>query len=288
MALSKISEVLAALRRQKWPKETPVLIVSKGTRHDEKILKGTLETIEGLIKKEKPEPPALMIVGKTVDFYRPLKEMKTILFVGTRPDKYRSLGRLIHMPMIRIQPVTFSKVAKKYFLNELTASDLILVTSEYTVESLCKLFKPSELKSKTFAAIGSHTAQALLDYDVHPHMIASEETSEGLFKDLQNKFDLKNKFIVFPRSALPNPFLKKALTKAGARVKEVTVYKNLKPAKRRLPKESIDAIIFTSPSTAVNFLKDYGKIPPSWEILCKGPVSQKALLKFGYKAKIIN
>jgi uroporphyrinogen-III synthase len=189
--------------------------------------------------------------------------------------------------MIKIVPVKFSKVARRYFLNQIQASDFVIVTSEYAVECLFRLFKGDDLKEKNFVAIGSHTAQALLDHDMHPRLIASDETSEGLFKELEKKFDLDGASIVFPRSALPNPYLKRALIKAGAKVKEVAVYRNLKPAHRALPKASIDAAVFTSPSTVVNFIKDYGKIPASWEVLCKGRVSQKALEKFGYKAAII-
>jgi uroporphyrinogen III methyltransferase / synthase len=287
MSLTRITEIVAGLTRQKWPKDTPVLVVSKGTRRDEKVIAGTLQTIEGLVKKQRPEPPALLIVGETADFYRPPQHSRTILFLGTHPGHYRSLGRIIHFPMIAIAPVKFSKVAQKYFLNELLASDLIVVTSEYAVDALFGLFAPEDLQQKKFVAIGPHTAQVLLDHDVHPVLIASEETSRGLFQDIKSRFDLKGKSIVFPRSALPNPFLRQALSKAGAKVKEVAVYRNTKPAQRPLPKESIDAVVFTSPSTVVNFLKDYGKIPPSWEILCKGPVSQKALKKYGYRAAII-
>jgi uroporphyrinogen III methyltransferase/synthase len=287
MALTKTEQTVRSLLRKRWKPDTPALVVSKGTRKDQTILKGTLRNIAALVKKHKPEPPALMIVGKTVDFYTPPQDERTILFLGTHPEKYRSLGKIIHFPTIKIIPVRFSKTAREYFLNQLQASDLILVTSEYAVAALFNLFKIYDLKEKAFAAIGSHTAQALLDHDLHPRLIASDETSEGLFKELKSKFHLDGASIVFPRSALPNPFLKRALTKAGVRVKEVAVYKNIKPARRPLPKERIDAAVFTSPSTVVNFLKDYGKIPPSWEILCKGPVSQKTLKKFGYRAEII-
>jgi len=287
MALSRVSQVVQALRRHKWSLQTPIMIVSKGTRKDQTVLTGTLATMEQLVKTHKPEPPALMIVGKTIDFYKPPREHKTVLFLGTHPEKYRSLGNIIHWPMIQIKSIKFSNKARQYFLNELAASDLIVVTSESAVEQLFQLFKSEDLKSNDFVAIGSHTAQALLDHDVHPRLIGSDETSEGLFNALKAKFTLKGKSIVFPRSALPNPFLKQALTKAGAKVKEIAVYQNIKPAKRSLPKNHIDAVVFTSPSTVVNFLKDYGKIPSSWDILCKGPVSQRTLKKAGYTAQII-
>ncbi len=291
MGLTRLSDIAQALRRKKWPFDTPVMIVSKGTRRDEFILKGTLKTIESLARQHKPVPPALIIVGKTVSFYRQDRDLKTVLFLGTHPQEYGSLGRIIHFPMIEIAPVIFKAKEQVIFLRKIRECDMVILTSEHAVRNfLAFLDKNGDSEifhKKDCVTIGGHTAQALLDHGIHPKLIGGEETGEGLFKDIKKHFDLKGMRVVFPRSSLPNPYLKNALTKAGAHVFEVAVYENTKPRKRSLPVEHIDAVVFTSPSTVVNFLKDYGKIPPCWEISCKGPVSQKALQKFGYDAQII-
>ena len=292
MGLSKLPQIIKSLRGQKWPLDTPIAIISKGTRRDQLILTGTLSTIEGIVGRNLVNPPALIIVGKTVDFYRPPQTSKDILFLGTHPHEYRSLGQLIHFPMIKISPVTFGRSQKENLLRVLNDSQIVLFTSEYAVECFFKFLtkwdkRRESIQNKDFAVIGGHTAQALLDQGVHPKFIASDETSEGMFKELKKRIALKGKSIIFPRSSLSNPFLKKALTKAGAHVHEIAVYNNTKPAKRSLPRAEIQAVIFTSPSTVINFIKDYGKIPPSWEILCKGPVSQRMLAKHGYSATII-
>ncbi len=293
MGLTKLPQIIKSLRSKKWPMDTPAMVVSKGTRRDEVVLTGTLATIERIVQQEKPDQPALIVVGKTVSFYQPPRHPKTVLFLGTHLQEYRSLGRLVHWPMIQISPVSFSVQKRNTFLRTIRESDLVLLTSEYAVEHFFNFLNKHAarvlefIKTKDFVVIGGHTAQALLDHDVHPKFIAPEETAEGVFKILKQNYKLKGKRIVFPRSSLPNPYLKNVLTKEGARVFEAPVYQNTKPKKRLLPKEDIQAVVFTSPSTVVNFIKDYGKIPASWEILCKGPVSQKALKKFGYEAKII-
>ena len=89
--------------------------------------------------------------------------------------------------------------------------------------------------------------------------------------------DLKDKRVLFPRSSLPNPFLKEVLRAQGAIVDEITIYENTKPPKQELPSIKIEGVIFTSPSTVRNFLMDYGTIPASWEIIAKGPVTLKIL-----------
>lgn len=292
MGLSKLSEIIKAFVRKGWPADTPVAIISKGTRRDQLVVTGTLATIEKDVRQNPLKPPALIIVGKTVDFYRPALTQKNILFLGTHPQEYRSLGHLIHWPMIRISPVAFNRAQKEKLRGLVSYSDILLLTSEYAVEYFFNILsdvdqKHLSIQDKSFAVIGEHTAQALLDRGVHPTWIACEETSEGMFKELKKRVALKGKTIFFPRSSLSNPFLKTELTKAGAKVHEIAVYQNTKPARRPLPGVEIESVIFTSPSTVTNFLKDYGKIPPAWEILCKGPVSQRMLAKHGYTAAII-
>ena len=136
---------------------------------------------------------------------------------------------------------------------------------------------------KIFAVIGQQTRQELQKFNIQAKIVAQEETAQGLLKAMTEHRSLRGKNILFPRSSMPNPFLKDALEAAGAIVKEITVYENTKPAKRDLPSLDIKGVIFTSPSTIRNFLTDYGTIPASWQIMAKGPVTLKTLQDAGYK-----
>lgn len=49
---------------------TPVAIVSKGTTPEQQVLKGTLETITGLVARTQVQTPTLIIVGEVVAFNR--------------------------------------------------------------------------------------------------------------------------------------------------------------------------------------------------------------------------
>lgn len=143
-----------------------------------------------------------------------------------------------------------------------------------------------DLKKIDFAVIGESTAWTLAQYGFRAKVTAEEENSEGMLTALKADGDLRGKNILFPRSSLPNPFLKEQLEKAGSRVIELVVYQNTKPAKRPLPSTPIDKIFFTSPSTVKNFLEDYGKIPENWDILSRGTRTQKALEEAGYRNQI--
>ena len=69
---------------------------------------------------------------------------------------------------------------------------------------------------------------------------------------------------------------------------KLTIYKNIKPERRELPKATIDTVIFTSPSTVNNFINDYKEIPKEWNILAKGTLTYNTLKSAGYDQVEIN
>lgn len=212
------------------------------------------------------------------------------LCTGTNPDLYQRQGvKIIPFPMIRLERIAFSEQMAKSFVDKLRAASMILFTSRFTVkfffETLSKAgyaVDQATYGAKAVIAIGSVTARALRDAGWKISLTADEETSQGVYQGLMDNFRLSGQEILFPRSALPNPYLKTRLTEAGARVEEVALYTNTKPPRRPLPTEPIDAVIFTSPSTVTNFLRDYQTIPSEWVIFSRGPLTAAALRRGGY------
>ncbi len=293
MGLTKLDILIKSLYAARWKEGTPVLVVSKGTRPDERIVVGTLKDIRSKTAEAGLEPPALIIVGETVRFgQRHAKKKTCVLYTGTNPEKFKGLGHIIHFPMIEISPVPFSAQQIHALIAAMPNYDMVLLTSRFAVKYFFALIERgnyplSELATKTFVAIGKTTAAALARYGITPALTAEEETSEGLYKELTAKFPVKGKQVLFPRSSLSNPYLKEHLTKAGAVVEELTVYQNIKPPKRPIPRENIRQVLFTSPSTVRNFLEDYGRIPKEWGILSKGAVTSKCLKEAGYEYETV-
>jgi uroporphyrinogen-III synthase len=108
-----------------------------------------------------------------------------------------------------------------------------------------------------------------------------------LIDSIRKDHAVKGKKVLFPRSALPNPTLKKALEEMGAQVWEVAVYDNVKPPKKELPQADIDKIVFTSPSTVDHFLQDFKSIPSHWQVVCRGSLTQSRLKQAGYHSTIV-
>jgi len=293
MGVTKLNEIISSLIEAGWQESTPVMIISKGTTSEEKVVVGTVGNIVGLVAKERPEPPALIIVGEVVRFWEKREGFhKPFLYLGTNPEKYRYLGNIIHFPMIEIVPHALTPEMVGSLLQKLPEYHLILLTSRFAVQHFFRILKDHHYSLKNvsaidFAVIGEGTAMALRDFQLTPKITAPEETGQGLLKVLMECYNLSGMKILFPRSSLSNPFLKEALLAKGARVDELTIYQNRKPMYRELPPVPVEGAVFTSPSTVRNFLEDYGVIPASWQILAKGPLTQKALEKAGYKCQVI-
>src|SRR3989338_3169469 len=63
MGLTKLDVIIKSLKQAVWKGNTPVIIISKGTRPEERIVCGDIDTIEEITAREHLEPPALIIVG---------------------------------------------------------------------------------------------------------------------------------------------------------------------------------------------------------------------------------
>ena len=295
MGLTKIGMIVQSLLDAGWKKTVPMVIISRGTMADEKIIYGTLDNIEGLAAKEKLEQPALIIAGEVVRFLEKGLAKKTVLYVGTNPGKYKAaFEEMVHLPMIQISGANFPPMTRKKIIAELGSSDLIIFTSRFAVRCFKDFLKKEkyplfQLAKTDIAVIGKNTADELTKGKIKPSLIAGTETAEGLLKSLIQKYGagLKGKKIFFPRSNLPNPYLRDELTKRGATVNEIAIYENKKPHQTHPPLHRIGKIFFTSPSTVKNFLSDYGMIPQGWQILCKGPVTKEALKKAGYASEVL-
>ncbi|MCA9400181.1 MAG: uroporphyrinogen-III C-methyltransferase [Candidatus Omnitrophica bacterium] len=288
MGLTKLHQIVSSLLKEGWSKDTPILIAARGTRPDQQVFSGTLEDILERARHQQLLPPSLIIVGNVIHFWKTYGlNQPAVLFTGTNPGQYQAFGEVLHLPMVELQEAVWGQQIQDRFVNTLKTCDAILLTSRFGVKyffkklSKCSLSK-REVSQKPFWVIGDITAKELQDENIQPAVIANTATSEGLFSVIKEKTDLRGKNILFPRSVLPNPTLKKSLESLGARVTEIAVYENKKPDKRPLPDQPIQTIIFTSPSTVDHFLDDYQRIPEQWQIVAKGPKTAGHLKEKGY------
>ncbi len=68
MGLGGLATICQQLLAHGRAADTPIAVISKGTRPDQQILKATLETMPGLVARTQIQTPTLIIVGEVVNF----------------------------------------------------------------------------------------------------------------------------------------------------------------------------------------------------------------------------
>ena len=204
-------------------------------------------------------------------------------------ERLRVLGAdVVACPTIAIRPP--EQVAPlDDAIRNLTGFDWVVFTSANAVDSVAERLlqsggTPGALGLVRVAAVGGATCRALLRRGVLANLVPPRFTSAALVEAMGDVRDLR---VLLPRSDLADAMLPNALRARGARVHEVIAYRTV-PADdvaslgERLAHEVMDAIVFTSPSTARYFLNGLGPARTLADgarpaIICIGPTTAGAV-----------
>ncbi|HXU94567.1 MAG TPA: siroheme synthase CysG [Gallionella sp.] len=69
MGLHGLNTLCAKLIEHGMPDTTPIAIVQQGTTPNQRVITGTLATLPGIVEREQPQPPTLIIVGGVVTLH---------------------------------------------------------------------------------------------------------------------------------------------------------------------------------------------------------------------------
>jgi len=208
--------------------------------------------------------------------------MKTILYLGSDPAHFSATGRIIHYPVIKIVPRPIDAPEIKDAFEKMAQYTHVLFTSKNGVKVFLDFFNRLHcdkdlLLEKQILAIGHATAHALSVNGVIPHLIPQEETQEGMI-ELLEQTDLKDAFIFLPRSSLSRPKIVHYLIERKILHRTCDLYDTVAQKLEPIPDlETVDEIVFTSPSTVDAFFKIYSCIPKHKTIVAIGPITQDYL-----------
>ncbi|MHC4745378.1 MAG: uroporphyrinogen-III C-methyltransferase, partial [Planctomycetota bacterium] len=293
MGVANIGKIVGSLREQGWPEDTQIAAIEKGTRYDQRVVKGTLADFLDVAEKAQLRKPAIFIVGKVVGLQEKLDwfgAKPRILLPGTHPEKYQHLGTIIHRPFIKLVPIEDYTDADKVLAN-LHPYDWIVFTStngvKYFFERLNAVGLDSRaLHSNKIAAIGSTTAEMLKGCGVLVDMQPKLESSVGLLGEF-DKVGIQGKKILLVKPEVGSPVLFDRMTAAGADVEIVVVYKNIEIEPEPTDFDYIDQILFTSASTVRAFMKRFKSVPPGPKVYCLGQPTLDEATKQGIEAKLL-
>jgi len=301
--LPHISKTL--IEEKNFPADTPVGIISWGTRPEQRVVTSTLSGIADAVEKAKLTPPAIIIMGGVVTLRDKLRWFDTqplfgkkIVVTRTRNQASKlskmltSLGaRTIEFPTIEIKKIDDLSLFRKS-LSSIETYNWIVFTSQNAIniffEELFASGKDARaLGNIKIAVIGKATGDELKIYGLIPDMIPEKFVAESLLDEFR-KHKLSGQKILIPCSADARMTLTDGLRESGASVERIHIYTAEKPShtdmKLMNEVKNADIITFTSSSTATNF---FAMIPETEAVLASiGPVTTATVVEHGFTPAI--
>jgi uroporphyrinogen III methyltransferase/synthase len=302
--LQHISKTL--IEEKNFPAETPVGIISWGTRPEQRVVTSALSGIADAVKNAKLTPPAIIIMGGVVSLREKLRWFDTqplfgkkIVVTRTRNQASKlskaltSLGaRTIEFPTIEIKKLDDMFLLRKA-ISSIDQYEWIVFTSQNAIniffEELFAAGKDArDLGRIKIAVIGKASGDELKQYGLAPDMIPIKFVAESLLEEF-SIHEITGRKILIPCSADARLTLADGLNEMGAVVDRIHIYTAEKPVHtdQKLLEEvkNADIITFTSSSTVTNF---FSMIPATDAVLASiGPVTTATIVEHGFKPSII-
>jgi len=235
--------------------------------------------------------------GFNNNIVRPLKN-KTIVLTRTIEQSKESaaifseLGAdVIVFPTLEIVPPSSWEKFDELILS-LQKIDFIVFTSAHAVTMFIKrcneLNTQIDFEKMKVVAVGNKTKSVCEENDIRVDIVPKKFSGEGVVDEL-SKYDLKDKLVFIPRSAIGREGLPNGLEELGAKIITVPVYNVSLPSKgsvqqniEQLNSNKPDVFIFTSPSTFENFLIIMNINNPvaffkNYDIAAIGPTTKSAI-----------
>lgn len=312
MSVKNLKNVVRALQAGGKSMRTPAAVMEWGTCANQRVIEGTLATIEKKARAAKLGSPALTVIGEVAKLRHELAWFekkplfgKTVLVTravsqaGSLRRKLEEQGaRVLEYPAIEIKPPA-DETPFDEALSNLADFEWLVLTSVNGVEAFWERLRRKGKDARALAhlkiaVIGERTKEALSAKGIEPDLMPEQFTTEGLLEAFKKWGYLGGKRFLLARADIAPPVLVEGLEHLGARVTEVEAYRTVaakqgpdaKRVQRLLFKKKVDYVTLTSSSTVRYFIES---LPPAkrkglqtrW--ISIGPVTTQTLKTYGYK-----
>lgn len=298
MGTANLEVIVSQLQSAGLTESVPVAIIENGTMANQRVVLGTLKNIVPMATAASIKSPAVIVVGKVVDLASRLEwitRQKPLLgkrIIITRPaiqavnlvEKIGITGgEPLICPTIHVNLVNSADAGE--MIQAVTNANWLVFTSQNGVNGFFKLLSESGRDSRFIhnakvAAIGAKTGETLLEKGILADLIPENYTAADLCEKLGPQ--VRGKRVVLLQVDKAPPELIEGLKEYGGEVTEFPVYhveSEIKFATKileYLTSKTVDAIIFTSPSTVKGFLENIQgdlSLLDDVKVICIGPVT---------------
>jgi uroporphyrinogen III methyltransferase / synthase len=298
MGVAQLERIASSLIDAGRPSSQAVALVERGTLPDQRTVRGTLQTIAELARREQVKAPAIAVVGDVVELaegleWLPVRPLagKTVAVTRARAQasglarKLSELGAsVVQTPAIRTRALSGPPLDPSRY-------DLICVSSpnavEYLFERLADAGRDARsLSGARVAAIGPATAQALQKHGITADVMPERAVAESLAQALSG-MDVRRALVA--RASDARDVLPDALREQGAQVDVCALYETIPepfPARVLTAAKRADYVTFTSSSTVRNFLQAAGELSPATRVVSIGPVTSATLREHGIEPHV--
>ena len=314
MGVKNLPQIARNLTRAGRSPSTPAAVIRWGTRGEQQVVSGTLDTIVALARRAGLKPPALTVVGDVVTLRPKLQWFECLPLFGQRilitrareqagelAGPLRALGaETIELPAIAIQdPEDWSSLDQA--VRAAGGYDWIIFTSVNGVSKFMARMSLMGVDIRSFAgtklcAIGPATAAELRRHLLCVEKVPSEYRAEGVLAAFSGEA-LEGRRFLIPRAKVARDLLPQELRRRGAHVDVVEAYRTVAPAesfeKARVifTRHKPTMIAFTSSSTVENLLR---LLPPEQKTASLqdvkfasiGPITSATLRRHGLNVDI--
>lgn len=305
MGLGNLNAISSELIRNGKRPETPVAVISDGTKKSQSVVRGTLKNIVTEVDKSKVKSPAVIVIGETAAYdYRyccsllPIK----IGITATRAlqeklkNKFQRLGATTDTicDMEVVPDINVTKLDQE--IARLESYQWILFTSQNGVILFFERLKSCNIENKRlthikFAALGSGTAGKLEEYRIIPDFIPSKYTVSVLAEEFSNRVS-KNEKVLIPRAVKGSKELLEVLDKKRISYKELEIYDVAGNITDKIQfMNQMDCLVFASSSGVRAFFDQLEKknlsFPSNIKIACIGEATYEAVKKENREVDII-
>ena len=310
MGVERIGIIAAELIAHGARADLPVALIRWGTTGRQQTLTGTLTDIAGKVETAGFKAPAVAVLGEVVKLRESLNWFETRPLFGKRivvtrtrkqagvlSSRLRQLGAdVLELPTIRIEPPA-DKKAFVQMIADVHAYDWLLFTSSNGVDAFFDAFykvynDARSIGGVRIAAIGPASAAKVREQRLSVDLQPEEFVAEAVVKAFRKEGSVENLRILIARAQEARDILPQELTKLGAIVDVVAVYRTVPETEdvsggtARFREEGADMVTFTSSSTAENFMAMKLPMPPKMKTASIGPITSATMRGLGLKVDV--